>query len=85
VQNCTTPLLSWTGTEDNNVPWTQSSEFYLALRRLEKPNIMLVYPNEGHDIENLDNQKDLSTRIHQWFDYHLKNTSPPAWIKEGLK
>ena len=85
VQNCTTPLLSWTGTEDNNVPWTQSSEFYLALRRLGKPNIMLVYPKEGHDIENRDNQKDLSTRIHQWFDYHLKNTSPAAWIKEGLK
>ncbi|KQW99404.1 prolyl oligopeptidase family serine peptidase [Flavobacterium sp. Root420] len=85
VQNCTTPLLSWTGTEDNNIPWTQSREFYLALRRLGKPNIMLVYPKEGHDLENRDNQKDLSTRIHQWFDYHLKNTSPAEWLIEGLR
>lgn len=85
VQHCNTPLLAWTGGLDDNVQPEQSMEFYLALRRLEKKNIMLIYPKEEHDIENSKNQKDLSERIHQWFDYHLKDETAPAWIKEGLK
>ncbi|MFH7000967.1 S9 family peptidase [Flavobacterium bizetiae] len=85
VQHCNTPLLLWSGGQDDNVEPQQSMEFYLALRRLEKKNIMLIYPKEGHDIENSKNQKDLSERIHQWFDYHLKDETAPEWIEKGLK
>lgn len=85
AKNITTPLLSWTGGDDKQVNWSQSIEFYLALRRLEKQHIMLLYPKEGHVLNNSQNQKDLSTRIHQWFDYHLKDMPAAAWIKTGLK
>jgi dipeptidyl aminopeptidase/acylaminoacyl peptidase len=68
----TTPLLSWTGKSDNNVPATQSMELHLALRRLQKKNILLVYPNEGHTVLNPANQLDLNKRIKQWFDSFLK-------------
>ncbi|RXM48051.1 S9 family peptidase [Flavobacterium sp. YO12] len=85
AENCTTPLLTWTGDADENVNWNQSREYYLALRRLGKPHIMLVYPKEGHDLASYENQLDLSERIHQWFDYHLKNVQPADWIKNGLQ
>lgn len=84
VQNCTTPLLSWTGDSDTNVESTQSMEFYLALRRLGKQHIMLVYPKEGHSLVDTKNQKDLSTRVQQWFDYHLKDEKPADWIANGV-
>jgi dipeptidyl aminopeptidase/acylaminoacyl peptidase len=85
AENITTPLLSWTGGDDKQVNWSQSMEFYLALRRLKKQHIMLLYPKEGHTLTKSRNQKDLSIRLHEWFDYHLKDESPAAWIKTGLK
>ncbi|MCD0474050.1 prolyl oligopeptidase family serine peptidase [Flavobacterium sp. EDS] len=85
AKNITTPLLSWTGGNDKQVNWNQSIEFYLALRRLEKKHIMLLYPKEGHNLTNKKNQKDLFIRIQQWFNYHLKDSLPAPWIKAGLK
>lgn len=77
AQNINTPLLTWAGKKDKNVQPTQTMTFYAALRRLQKKHIMLLYPNEGHVIENHTNQKDITLRIQGWFDYHLKNITNP--------
>jgi dipeptidyl aminopeptidase/acylaminoacyl peptidase len=81
----TTPLFSWTGDSDKDVNWKQSVEFYLALHRLKKKQIMVVYPNENHVLNSDANLKDLSVRLHDWFDYFLKDQTPATWIKEGIK
>ncbi len=81
AQHVKTPLLSWSGNEDSNVNWQQSVEFYLALRRLGKPHIMLLYGNEGHDLHKPDNQLDLSTKTMQWYNYYLKDCELPNWMK----
>ncbi|MNY21577.1 x-prolyl-dipeptidyl aminopeptidase [compost metagenome] len=73
IKNVSIPLLIWTGEKDNNVNTSQTIEFYLALKRLEKQAIMLFYPNEGHNIIKEKNQRDLSQRILNWFDYYLKD------------
>lgn len=80
-----TPLLLWTGKEDQHVDWHQSVAFHLALRRLGKKNIMLLYPDEKHVILKPNNQKDLSHKIEEWFDYYLKERKDKSWIKEGVK
>lgn len=79
-----TPLLLWAGKLDLQVDWHQTMEFYLALRRLEKKNIMLLYPNEQHVLFNAENQIDLTNRIEQWFDYHLKDNKTFSWISKGI-
>lgn len=81
----TTPLLSFTGKLDNHVDWHQSVELYLALRRLSKKHIMLIYPNEGHSIVNPINKVDLTNRVIQWFGYYLKDEIPAVWIKDGTQ
>ncbi|TRX32989.1 S9 family peptidase [Flavobacterium sp. ZT3R18] len=81
----TTPLLLWSGKQDQQVDWHQSIEFYLALRRLNKKHIMLLYPNEKHSILNQPNQKDLLERVQDWFGYYLKDELPVPWINEGIK
>ena len=81
----TTPLLSFTGKEDNHVDWHQSVELYLAMRRLGKKHVMLLYPKEPHSLLNPANQKDLSLRIQQWFGYYLKGQTPAPWITEAIK
>lgn len=86
AQNITTPLLLWSGKEDQQVDVKQSLEFYLALRRLGKKSIMLLYPEEGHTLRSSSNQKDITSRILQWFDYFLKNERNinSSWITEGV-
>lgn len=80
VSKVSTPFLSWAGKQDSNVNWEQHLELYLALRKLQKEHIMLLYPEEGHDITNPDNQEDLTQKIMEWFDYYLKNLPAPEWM-----
>lgn len=73
-------VLIWTGLKDKNVPPSQSKMFFLGLKRLQKKAVLLEYENETHNMMNPANQLDLNVKIWQWFDYHLKNKSPAAWI-----
>lgn len=72
ADNVTTPLLSWVGKMETNLPYEQSLLFYNSLRRAKKKNVLLVYPKEEHVIVNKENQMDLTKRITDWFDLHLK-------------
>ncbi|TGD58970.1 alpha/beta hydrolase family protein [Flavobacterium humi] len=80
--NITTPLLSYTGGDDRQVNPYQTMEFHLALRRLQKDNIMLIYPKENHVIQNPENQINLTEKITQWFDYYLKGSAKPEWFEQ---
>jgi dipeptidyl aminopeptidase/acylaminoacyl peptidase len=79
-----TPLLSWTGQNDMQVHYYQSIEFYLALRRLGKEHIMLIYPGQGHALADHTAQVDLTEKIEAWFGYHLKGDEKPQWCKADL-
>ncbi|MBZ4040937.1 MULTISPECIES: alpha/beta hydrolase family protein [Flavobacterium] len=84
AEKVTIPLLLWTGKDDKQVDTHQSKEYYLALRRLGKKSVMLLYPNEGHVISDPSAQKDITVRILQWFDYFLKNEKTCQWITDGM-
>ncbi|WNM19479.1 S9 family peptidase [Flavobacterium capsici] len=83
AENIRTPLLQWTGKNDIVVPYEQSVNLYLALRKLKVKNVMLVYPEEGHSLSKETNQYDLTYRILQWFDYFLKGNVNIDWITGG--
>jgi dipeptidyl aminopeptidase/acylaminoacyl peptidase len=78
--NCKTPLLSWAGRKDPTIFWTQSAEFHMALRRLGKRNIFILYENEAHTIATPELQKDLTIKTKNWFDYYLKGEKPVEWM-----
>ena len=80
VSRITTPLLSYTGSEDTQVNPYQTMEFYHALRRLQKEHIMIVYPKENHVIQGHENQIDLTNKISEWFGYYLKDGEKPKWF-----
>ena len=79
AEKVTSPILLWTGTEDKNIVWEQSMEFYLGLRRNNKKVIALFY-KDGHSFDSRINREDLYIRISDWFDYHLKGI-PKDWIQ----
>ncbi|MFV5692918.1 alpha/beta hydrolase family protein [Flavobacterium sp. LT1R49] len=74
--NVNTPLLSWSGDADPQVHYLQTVQFFMALRRLEKPCTMLLYPNEGHALAERMNQQHLTQQIERWFDRYLKKEVP---------
>lgn len=74
------PLLSWTGEKDFHVDATHSFKFHMALRRLKKESILLVYPQEQHVLMQPAHQQDLSLKIEQWFDYYLKDGPRQDWM-----
>jgi len=75
-----TPLLLWTGENDKHVASTQSTELYLAMRRLGKKVTMLRYPKEDHNLANPNAQSDLRNKVMDWFNYYLKDEKPADWI-----
>jgi len=79
-----TPLLLMHGDEDGAVPWYQSIEMYLAMRRLGKDCIFLQYRGEPHHPQKYGNKLDYSIRMKQYFDHYLKGEPAADWIKAGV-
>jgi len=85
VKNVTTPLLMLHNDKDGAVDFTQGVEFYNALRRLQKPVVMVQYKGENHGLVKMENRKDYSVRMMEFFDHHLKGRPAPGWLKDGVE
>ncbi|MEQ9568628.1 MAG: prolyl oligopeptidase family serine peptidase, partial [Longimicrobiales bacterium] len=79
-----TPMLILHGDVDDAVPWEQSIELYLALRRLGKETVFLQYRDEPHHPQRYANKLDWSIRMKEWIDHYTKGTPAPAWMTEGV-
>ena len=79
-----TPLLILHNDEDEAVAYGQGRALYLAMRRLQRPAWLLNYKGEGHFVLGRGAQKDWTIRMMQFFDYYLKGTKEPRWMKEGI-
>ncbi|MCA4807005.1 S9 family peptidase [Myroides odoratimimus] len=81
-----TAMLLVTGLQDENVHWENTQKMFLALKREQKPVIALFYKNIIHGITSttpIENY-DLSVRVLDWFNYHLKDKKQIKWIHDGI-
>jgi hypothetical protein len=70
--------------KDGAVDFTQGIEYYNALRRLKKPVVMITYKGENHGLAKMENRKDYSVRMMEFFDYYLKGKPAPDWLSKGV-
>jgi dipeptidyl aminopeptidase/acylaminoacyl peptidase len=84
IDKIDTPLLIMHNDADGHVPWYQGIEFFVSLRRLGKPSWFLNYNGEPHWPLKLQNRKDFSIRMAQFFDYYLKGEAKPMWMNRGV-
>ena len=84
MDKVSTPILIMHNDQDGHVPWYQGIEYFIALRRLQKPVWMLNYTGEPHWPQELKNKKDFQIRLAQFFDHYLKGKPMPVWMKEGI-
>ena len=72
VEKLKIPLLIWSGKEDWNVNVNQSIYLFMAMKRLGKEGELLLYDKEKHGLLEPKNQKHLTQKIFNWFEYYLK-------------
>jgi len=84
VDKINTPVLIMHNDEDGAVPWYQGIEFFVALRRLNKPAWMLNYNKEPHWPTKRENIKDFQVRMQQYFDHYLMDKPMPEWMERGI-
>ena len=71
----TTPTLYMGGDKDFNVPVIGGEQMYQALRSLNVPTELIVYPNQHHGFSLPSFNYDRMTRYLAWYDKYLK-TAP---------
>jgi dipeptidyl aminopeptidase/acylaminoacyl peptidase len=84
AERINTPMLIQFGDEDGAVPWEQGIEYYLALRRLNKPVVMLQYEGEPHHLQRYANKLDYTIKMLEFFDHYLKGAPAPLWWQQGM-
>src|SRR5947199_3094541 len=72
IKNVKTPTLVIVGERDAECPAPQSYEFWHALKTLDVPTQLIVYPGEGHLFTKPEHQADRLDQTIGWFDKYLK-------------
>jgi dipeptidyl aminopeptidase/acylaminoacyl peptidase len=72
VGNCDTPLLILHGQQESVVSLHGSYAFYRELKSKGVEAVLVVYPREGHSVEERAHRLDLIRRMQAWFDEHLQ-------------
>ena len=67
-----TPTLFMVGQNDFNVPSAGSEQMYAALKTLNVPTELVIYPNQFHGIGILSYQADRLKRYLDWYGKYLK-------------
>ncbi len=73
-----TPTLFLGGQIDFNVPLVGGEQMYQALRTLNVPTQLVIYPNEHHGIRRPSFVKDRYQRYLDWYAKYLKPTTATA-------
>jgi dipeptidyl aminopeptidase/acylaminoacyl peptidase len=78
IANVTTPTQVIHGERDLRVPFTQGQEFYTALVRRGVPTELIVLPRTPHGPTEPKLLMEVTPRILDWFERHLRGRERPA-------
>lgn len=76
IKRVRTPTLVLVGERDAECPAVQSREFWHALKTLQVPTQLVVYPGEGHGFASPQHRRDLMRRTVGWLDKSLQKSRP---------
>ncbi len=78
IKQARTPTFIYAGERDVEVPPTQSIEYWHALRAMNVPTSLVIYPDEGHHIRQPEHILDVQRRTVEWFNRYLGNPAATA-------
>ena len=77
-----TPTLYFNGDLDANVPMVGNEEMYQALRSLNVPTGLIIYPNQYHGITRPSFIRDRYERYLAWYAKYLKPGAPATSVAD---
>jgi dipeptidyl aminopeptidase/acylaminoacyl peptidase len=72
MHNVKTPTFAYVGERDIECPAPQTQEFWHAMKAMNVPTSVMIYPGEGHGLRDPEHLADLNKRTLAWFDKYLK-------------
>jgi dipeptidyl aminopeptidase/acylaminoacyl peptidase len=72
IHNVKTPTFAYVGERDIECPAPQTQEFWHAMKAMNVPTSVMIYPGEGHGLRDPENLADAMQRTLAWFDKYLK-------------
>jgi dipeptidyl aminopeptidase/acylaminoacyl peptidase len=72
MHNVKTPTFAYVGERDIECPAPQTQEFWHAMKAMNVPTSIMIYPGEGHGLRDPENLADAMKRTLDWFDKYLK-------------
>ena len=80
IKQARTPTFIYVGERDIEVPPTQSTEYWHALKAVNVPTSLVIYPDEGHHVREPEHVLDIRRRTVEWFNRYLGKpaTTNPA-------
>jgi dipeptidyl aminopeptidase/acylaminoacyl peptidase len=72
IRNVKTPTFEYVGERDIECPAPQTQEFWHALKALNVPTSIMIYPGEGHGLRDPAHSADAMQRTLDWFNKYLK-------------
>jgi dipeptidyl aminopeptidase/acylaminoacyl peptidase len=72
IRNVKTPTFEYVGERDIECPAPQTREFWHALKAMDVPTSIMIYPGEGHGLRDPAHSADAMERTLAWFDRYLK-------------
>ena len=72
MRNVKTPTFAYVGERDIECPAPQTQEFWHAMKAMNVPTSIMIYPGEGHGLRDPVHSADAMQRTLAWFDRYLK-------------
>jgi dipeptidyl aminopeptidase/acylaminoacyl peptidase len=72
IHNVKTPTFAYVGELDIECPPAQTQEFWHAMKAMNLPTSIMIYPGEGHGLRDPKNLADARQRTLAWFDKYLR-------------
>jgi dipeptidyl aminopeptidase/acylaminoacyl peptidase len=72
MHNVKTPTFAYVGERDIECPAPQTQEFWHAMKAMNVPTSIMIYPGEGHGLRDPAHLADAEQRTLAWFDKYLK-------------
>jgi dipeptidyl aminopeptidase/acylaminoacyl peptidase len=72
MHNVKTPTFAYVGEHDIECPAPQTQEFWHAMKAMNVPTSIMIYPGEGHGLRDPEHLADAQQRTLAWFDKYLK-------------
>jgi dipeptidyl aminopeptidase/acylaminoacyl peptidase len=72
MHNVKTPTFAYVGEHDIECPAPQTQEFWHAMKAMNVPTSIMIYPGEGHGLRDPEHLADAEQRTLDWFDKYLR-------------